>query len=255
MTQRRRFTQRLSFLLAAASICCGSLLPTLTQAQSTDVIHVATDATFPPFEFYKDGKRTGFDIELIELLAKNMGKKVEWTDIDFKGLIPGLVSRRFDVASSAIYITEERRRVVNFTDPYYPGGLVVLTKASNTTIQQPSDLAGKKVSVQVGTKSANYLKEFYPQAERVEVEKNQEMFNLVEIGRVDAAVTGKPAALEYIKTRPGMKVLDKQVSIELYGYAVRKDLPQLTQEMNTALKKAKLDGSYDKLVQKWLSAK
>jgi len=117
MTQRRRFTQRLSFLLAAASICCGSLLPTLTQAQSTDVIHVATDATFPPFEFYKDGKRTGFDIELIELLAKNMGKKVEWTDIDFKGLIPGLVSRRFDVASSAIYITEERRRVVNFTIP------------------------------------------------------------------------------------------------------------------------------------------
>ncbi|KAB7535769.1 DUF3999 family protein [Verminephrobacter sp. Larva24] len=92
-----------------------------------------------------------------------MGKKVEWTDIDFKGLIPGLVSRRFDVASSAIYITEERRRVVDFTDPYYPGGLVVLTKTSNTAIRQPSDLAGKKVSVQVGTKSANYLKAYYPQ--------------------------------------------------------------------------------------------
>lgn len=255
MTQRRSFIQRSTQLLAAAALTTLASLPLMAQAQTVDVIRVATDATFPPFEFYKDGKRTGFDVELIELLARNMGKKVEWTDIDFKGLIPGLVSRRFDVASSAIYITEERRRVVNFTDPYYPGGLVVLTKASNTTIKQPSDLAGKKVSVQVGTKSANYLKEFYPQAERIEVEKNQEMFNLVEIGRADAAVTGKPAALEYIKTRPGMKVLDKQVSIELYGYAVRKDLPQLTEEMNTALKKVKLDGSYDKLVQKWLSAK
>jgi polar amino acid transport system substrate-binding protein len=251
MNHRRRLIR----MLAAVSLAAGfTVAPALACAQTIDVIRVATDATFPPFEFFKDGKRTGFDIELIELLGKTMGKKVEWTDIDFKGLIPGLVSRRFDVASSAIYITEERRRVVNFTDPYYPGGLVVLTKASNTAIKQPSDLAGKKVSVQVGTKSANYLKEYYPQAERIEVEKNQEMFNLVEIGRADAAVTGKPAAIEYAKTRPGMKVLEKQVSIELYGYAVRKDLPQLTEEMNAALKKVKLDGSYDKLVQKWLSS-
>src|SRR6218665_3215440 len=94
-------------LLAAFSF---GLLPALASAKTISVIRVATDATFPPFEFFKNGKRTGFEIEL---LAKNMGKKVEWTDIDFKGLIPGLVSRRFDVASSAIYITEERRRVVD----------------------------------------------------------------------------------------------------------------------------------------------
>ena len=250
MIHRRQLVR----LFAAAGFSLLAGLPGLTSAQTVDVIRVATDATFPPFEFYKDGKRTGFDIELIELLAKTLGKKVEWTDIDFKGLIPGLVSRRFDVASSAIYITEERRRVVNFTDPYYPGGLVILTKASNNTIKTPADLAGKKVSVQVGTKSTAYLKDYYPDAERIEVEKNQEMFNLVEIGRADAAVTGKPAALEYAKSHPGVKVLDKQVSVELYGYAVRKDLPQLTEELNSALKKVKLDGSYDKLVQKWLTA-
>lgn len=223
-------------------------------AQSAGVMRVATDATFPPFEFFQNGKRTGFDVELIEAMAKAMGKQVEWTDIDFKGLIPGLVSRRFDIAASAIYITEERRKVVDFTDPYYPGGLVVVVKNDNTSIVKPADLNGKKVSVQVGTKSVNYLKEYYPQAERVEVEKNQEMFNLVEIGRADAAVTGKPAALQYAKTRPTVKVLDKQVSIELYGYAVRKDTPELTQAMNAALKKLKLDGSYDKLVKKWLDA-
>ena len=65
-----------------------------------DTIRVATDATFPPLEFVKDGKRTGFDIELIDAMAKTMGKKVQWVDIDFKGLIPGLIANRFDVAAS-----------------------------------------------------------------------------------------------------------------------------------------------------------
>lgn len=246
MNHRRYFIA----LIAAASLA----VPMLVNAQSAGVIRVATDSTFPPFELYKDGKRTGFDIELIETLAKSMGKKVEWTDIDFKGLIPGLISKRFDVAASGIYITEERRKVVDFTDPYYPGGLVIVVKSDNHSILKPADLEGKKVSVQVGTKSVNYLKEYFPHVERVEVEKNQEMFNLVEIGRTDAAVTGKPAALEYVKARPGVKVLDKQISVELYGFAVRKDTPELTQALNAALKKAKLDGSYDKLVKKWLGA-
>lgn len=236
----------------ALLIAVNFVVPTLANAQSAGIIRVATDATFPPFEFSKDGKRTGFDIELIETLAKSMGKKVEWTEIDFKGLIPGMVSKRFDMAASAIYITEDRRKVVDFTDPYYPGGLVMVVKSGNTTILKPEDMIGKKVAVQVGTKSVGYLKEFFPQVERVEVEKNQEMFNLVEIGRADAAVTGKPAALQYAKARPGVKVLDKQVSVELYGFAVRKDLPELTRGMNAALKKSKLDGSYDSLVKKWL---
>lgn len=238
----------------ALLIAVNFVVPTLANAQSAGIIRVATDATFPPFEFSKDGKRTGFDIELIETLAKSMGKKVEWTEIDFKGLIPGMVSKRFDMAASAIYITEDRRKVVDFTDPYYPGGLVMVVKSGNTTILKPEDMIGKKVAVQVGTKSVGYLKEFFPQVERVEVEKNQEMFNLVEIGRADAAVTGKPAALEYAKARPGVKVLDKQVSVELYGFAVRKDLPELTRGMNAALKKSKLDGSYDSLVKKWLAS-
>ena len=238
----------------ALLIAANFVVPTLANAQSAGIIRVATDATFPPFEFSKDGKRTGFDIELIETLAKSMGKKVEWTEIDFKGLIPGMVSKRFDMAASAIYITEDRRKVVDFTDPYYPGGLVMVVKSGNTTILKPEDMIGKKVAVQVGTKSVGYLKEFFPQVERVEVEKNQEMFNLVEIGRADAAVTGKPAALEYAKARPGVKVLDKQVSVELYGFAVRKDLPELTRGMNAALKKSKLDGSYDSLVKKWLAS-
>jgi polar amino acid transport system substrate-binding protein len=239
---RRRFLG----LFAALSMSVAAM------AQAQDAIRVATDATFPPFEYTQNGKRTGFDVELIEAIAGTLGRKVEWTEIDFKGLIPGLVARRFDVAASAIYITDERRKVVDFTDPYYPGGLVIMVKKGNTAIRGPEDLNGKKVSVQVGTKSVNFLKEKFPGARRVEVEKNQEMFQLVEIGRADAAVTGKPAARLYERERGTLHVLDEQLTVEEYGFAIRKDEPELTRQFNDALKKLKADGTYQKLVDKYL---
>ena len=242
---------RRQLLLSTVASLIFATLGSLAHAQGTDVLRVATDATFPPMEFVENGKRTGFDVELVEAVAAKMGKKVEWTDIDFKGLIPGLVSKRYDMAVSAIYIPDERKKVVDFPEPYFAGGLVAMVKDGNTSIKSPADLNGKKVSVQVGTKSVSYVKEKFPQVQLVEVEKNQEMFNLVDIGRADAAVTGKPAAFQYARTRPGLKVLPEQLTTEEYGMAIRKDTPELTAAVNDALGKLKADGSYAKLVAKW----
>jgi len=224
-----------------------------TPAHAQDPLRVVTDATFPPMEFVKDGQRTGFDIELIEALGKAMNRKVEWIDIDFKGLIPALQAGRADMAVSAIYITDARRNVVDFTDPYYAGGLVVLTRKDGP-VKTLKDLDGRKVSVQVGTKSVNYLKEHYPKVQRVEVEKNQEMFNLVQVGRADAAVTGKPAAKLFAQSAPGLTVLDEQITTEQYGIAVAKNQPELTAALNAALKQLKADGTYDRIVTKWFEA-
>ena len=217
-----------------------------------NVLRVATDATFPPMEFVENGKKTGFDVELVEAVAAKMGKKVEWVDIDFKGLVPGLIARRYDMAVSAIYITDERKKVVDFTQPYYAGGLVAMVK-EGSPIAKLTDLDGKKVSVQVGTKSVGYMTEHFPKVQRVEVEKNQEMFNLVDIGRADAAVTGKPAAFQYVRTRPGLRVLDEQLTTEEYGMALRKDTPELTKAVNGAIAKLKADGTYAAIVKKWFS--
>jgi polar amino acid transport system substrate-binding protein len=222
-------------------------------AQS-NVLRVATDATFPPMEFVENGKKTGFDVELVEAVAAKMGKKVEWVDIDFKGLVPGLIAKRYDMAVSAIYITEERKKVVDFTQSYYAGGLVAMVK-DGSPIAKLTDLNGKKVSVQVGTKSVGFLTEHYSKVQRVEVEKNQEMFNLVDIGRADAAVTGKPAAFQYIRTRGGMKVLPEQLTTEEYGMAIRKDTPELTVAVNKALEQLKADGGYQAIINKWFPAK
>jgi polar amino acid transport system substrate-binding protein len=201
-------------------------------------------------EFTENGKRTGFDVDLVEAIGKKLGRPVEWVDIDFKGLIPGLISHRFDMAVSAIYITDERKKAVDFTEPYYAGGLVVMVK-DGSSIKKPSDLDGKKVTVQVGTKSVGFLQEHYPKVQRVEVEKNQEMFNLVDIGRADAAVTGKPAAYQYVRTRPGLHVLPEQLTTEEYGMALRKDEPELTKAVNHAIEQLKADGTYAANVNKW----
>ncbi|MFT4068053.1 transporter substrate-binding domain-containing protein [Paraburkholderia sp.] len=247
---------KLKMLLSAASLGVAMILagvPGSAAAQNANVLNVATDATFPPMEFVDKGQRTGFDIDIMNALAKAMGKQIQWTDIDFKGLIPGLVAHRFDVAISGIYITPERAQVVDFTQPYFAGGLSALVKA-DSPIKTLADLNGKKVTVQVGTKSVNFLRDNYPQVQRVEVEKNQEMFDLVGIGRADAAVTGKPAAYQFVRTRPGFRVLDKELTTEAYGIAVRKDEPQLRDQLNAALAKIKADGTYNAIVQKWFSA-
>ena len=235
--------RRHSIALLAISAC----LTTSAFAQQP-ALRVVTDATFPPMEFVKDGKRTGFDIDLVEALGKEMGRK-----IDFKGLIPALQSGRADMAMSAIYITDERRKVVDFSDPYYAGGLVVLTKKAGP-VKTLKDLDGKKVSVQVGTKSVQFLKDNFPKAERLEVEKNQEMFNLAQIGRADAAVTGKPAAKLYAQSHPDMTVLAEQITTEEYGIAIPKNQPATTQAVNAALKAIKANGTYDKLVAKWFES-
>ena len=235
------------------ALALGAVGATTAFAQS-NVLRVATDATFPPMEFVENGKKTGFDVELVEAVAAKMGKKVEWVDIDFKGLVPGLIAKRYDMAVSAIYITDERKKVVDFTQPYYAGGLVAMVK-DGSPITTLADLNGKKVSVQVGTKSVGYLTDNYPKVQRVEVEKNQEMFNLVDIGRADAAVTGKPAAFQYVRTRGGMKVLPEQLTTEEYGMAIRKDTPELTAAVNTALDQLKADGGYQVLVNKWFPSK
>lgn len=232
--------------LAVSLLSCS-----VTALAAGGPINAVTDATFPPMEYVSNQKMTGFDIELVDAIGAKLGRKVQWTNVDFKGLIPSLVAGRADIAVSAIYITPERQKVVNFTQPYLTGGLVVLVKDGNNSINSAVDLKGKKVSVQTGTKSVEWLKTHIPQADEIQVEKNEQMFNLVSIGRADAAVTGKPAAFQYARTRGGVRVLPEALTSEEYGIAVRKDEASLVSDINHALDQLKADGTYQKLVDKW----
>lgn len=219
--------------------------------QAAEPIRVAIDPTFPPMEYMNNNQRTGFDIDLACALAKKIGRPLVYTDMDFKALIPSVLSGRQDIVLSAIYITDDRKKVVDFTEPYFSAGLVVMVKKDDKRITSPKALAGKRVAVQVGTKSVNLLTEQYPTVQRIEVEKNEEMFNALEAGRADAVVTGKPAAMLYSKTRGTTKVLSEPLTHEVYGIAVSKNEPDLRQQLNTALKAIRADGTYDAVMKKW----
>lgn len=228
----------------------------LDAIKKTGVLTVGTDSTFAPFEYTENNQMVGFDIDLVREIAKLIGAKdVKFVDIDFKGLIPGLQAKQFDMIASAMYITDERKKVINFSDPYYPGGLVIMVQKDNNTIKGPEDLKDKKIAVQIGTKSVTYLQQNYPEAKLVEVEKNAEMFLELENGRVDAVVTGKPAAKLYVQKRPVLKVLDKQLTVEEYGFGIRKEDTEFLKAVNNALKTLKENGTYQKLVDKWFEGK
>lgn len=226
-----------------------TLLSSLSHA--ADPIRVAIDPTFPPMEYMQGNQRTGFDVDLAEAISKKIGRPLSYTDMDFKAMVPSVLAGRQDIVLSAIYITDDRKKVVDFTDPYFTAGLVVMVKKGDIRFTTPKDLAGKRVAVQVGTKSVQVLADQYPDAHPVEVEKNEEMFNSLETGRADAVITGKPAALLYIKKRGTTQLLPEPITHEEYGIAVSKREPELRQQLNDAIKSIKADGTYEALVKKW----
>ncbi|WP_416260859.1 transporter substrate-binding domain-containing protein [Gibbsiella quercinecans] len=235
------------------TLCMPAILH-FGSSMAAEPIRVAIDPTFPPMEYMQQGKRVGFDIDLAEALAEKLGRPLEYTDMDFKAMVPSVLAGRSDIILSAIYITDDRKKVVDFTEPYFSAGLVILVNKDNTSIKGPADLAGKRVAVQVGTKSVSVLNSEYPTAKLIEVEKNEEMFNSLTSGRADAVVTGKPAALLFAKARGTSKVLAEPVTHEDYGIAVSKREPELRAALNKALEQIRADGSWQRIYDKWFGA-
>src|SRR3546814_17300136 len=126
-------------------------LPAGNAAAQAKELLVATDTAFVPFEFKQNGKYTGFDIELWDAIAKQAGFKYSLRPMDFNGIIPGLQTRNIDVALAGITIRDDRKKVIDFSDPYYESGLAILVNKDNNAIKTAKDLEGKMVAVKIGT--------------------------------------------------------------------------------------------------------
>lgn len=237
---------------SAASVADGS--SKLAQLRSGALpLRVGTDATFPPFEFTDaKGTKVGFDIELVRALAAKAGiPKVQFTQMPFGNIVPALQANQIDIGASSIYISKERAKVVDFSDIYYPGGLGLFVAVDNSQITKLADIAGKRVAVQVGTKSVEWLKKNAPAAQLVTVQTNEQMFSSVRLGQADAVVTGAPGGKYFIAKQGGLKPVAGQLTKENYGYPFQKSDTKLREAFNTALKQMKSDGSYDSLTNKW----
>ena len=219
-------------------------------AGAKDLI-VGVDANFMPFEFKVNGKLTGFDVELFEAIAKEIGIDFKWQTMDFNGIIPGLQSKNIDAAIAGITIKSDREKVVDFSHPYYDSGLIMLVKADNKDIKVIEDLEGKVVATKLGTTSVDFLKSV-PTKEVKLLPNTDNLFMELISGGVDAVFFDSPPLLYYAKNQGKGKV--KTVGPLYQGQSYGIAFPQgsdLRDKVNVALLKFIEDGSYAKLYKKW----
>ena len=214
---------------------------------------VATDSSFVPFEFEQDGEHVGFDIDIVNAIADEVGFEIDLEVTNFDGIIPGLQTGTFDIAIAGITITDERKEAVDFTSPYYKSGIRVGVPVDNTDITSIDDLEGKTVASRLGSAPLDYINENVPSAEALPFEQLDQMYLAVEGGTADALLYDAPNVEYYISTtgEGKLKAVGDLLEAQDYGLAVSKGNDELVTAMNDALAKIIEDGTYAEIYDEW----
>ncbi len=238
-------------LVKAAVLFSMIILCSVGAVQAKELV-VAVDANFMPFEFKVDGKLTGFDVELFDAIAKDIGLDYKWQTMDFNGIIPALQSRSVDAAIAGITIKSEREEVVDFSHPYYDSGLIILVKADNNDIKVLEDLEGKLVATKLGTTSVDFLKKNVETKDLKLLPNTDNLFMELVSGGVDAVFFDSPPLLYYAQNqgKGQVKTVGPLYQGQSYGIAFPEG-SDLREKVNITLLKFMEDGTYDKLYEKW----
>jgi polar amino acid transport system substrate-binding protein len=222
----------------------------LAATKKEGVLRLASEGGYPPFNYFEKKKLTGFEIELAEAISQELKLKPEWQTFPFDSLLIGLKDNRFDLVAASHSITEERAKAVDFTDPEYCTGTVIMAKPGGP--KSKAELAGKTVAVQVGTTMFQQLKSIEGIKEIKTYPKDTDSLQNLMAGRADAWVTEKFVALDVLKKQPGIKLqMGDTIVEEKIAMAVAKGNKDLVSKVNGALAKLKKDGTYAKLSKKY----
>lgn len=219
-------------------------------APAGKVLKVATDANFPPFEFYQEQSKvhTGFDIALTKAVAKQMGyEKVEFVNVHFKDILTGLQDKKYDMAVAALSITPERERLVDFSEAYAEDGYKVIVNKNARLGDDFAALAGKTVAVEEGSYAEKLVKAQANGAKVIPVYDTEAGIKLVADGKADALVASKIVASFFITHNYGDKVKFAGETVlhgDKYGMAVAHGNQELQKKVNEALKEIKRSGEY-----------
>jgi ABC-type amino acid transport substrate-binding protein len=259
-----------AFVLAFAAAACGGDdeegTPGDTATETTEtapsfstieegVLTVGSDIPFAPFEFREGGELTGFDVELVEEIAKRLNLTTDWRDTAFDTIFTQLAAGRYDVVASATTITPEREEQVNFTVPYYRAQQSLTVNTERTPdIQSVDDLGeGHTVAVQTGTTGEAWAQEnLAPNG--VEVRSFPEApdtYTALEGGNVTGVIFDEPASVAEAEKRPALEVVEVIDTDEDYGFAVDPQNEELLAAIDEALQAMIDDGTYQQIYDKW----
>jgi lysine-arginine-ornithine-binding protein len=249
-------TQRTGRIAATFLLLLLSPIPLLAQTALQHVrqggeLRVGTDATYPPFETVEGDEYSGFDIDLVKAVAREMNVRARFINSGFDGIFPALQNGTFDAVISSVTITDERKASMLFSDPYYDSGQLIAVREEAQGIATPDDLKGKTVGVQINTTAQ------YDLEKRAGVTVNK--YNTIDLAlldlqnkRIDAVVSDAPV-LKYMifKSFRGLKTVGRRFTDEKFGIAVAQGNEDLVREINAALKKIRESGEYDQIHEKW----
>lgn len=263
--------KRLLTLTLALLMLCTTLFTFVSCGNSDDVFVMATNATFPPYE-YKEGREyLGIDIEIGKEIASRLGMKFKLKDVDFDSIIPGVQSGKYDAGLAGMTVTEERLKNISFSTPYANAVQVIIVPENSpyTTPESfysafdaegnPSALADAnlKIGVQKGTTGEIYASDELANwgfgADHVNVYKNgPEAVQDLKNGRIQAVIIDSEPAKAYVAQNAGLKILDASYADEEYAICVAKENTALLESINKVLADMKADGTLDRIISKYI---
>lgn len=241
-------------MIGTAFAGCGKKSLTVTEGTLT----MATNAEFPPYEYYDGETVVGIDAEVAKKIADKLDLKLEIKDVDFDSIIPGVQTGKYDIGMAGMTVTPDRQKEVNFTNSYATGVQVVIVKKDGA-IKTLDDITGKKIGVQQGTTGDIYASDTTENggygAENVTKYANGALaVEGLKSGKVDCVIIDNEPAKKYVEANAGLTILETEYVKEDYAICTSKDNSELTEKINTALKELIADGSVKTVVNKYISA-
>jgi polar amino acid transport system substrate-binding protein len=247
--------------IAAAMVACVVAAPaasqTLDEIKERGELVVGVKTDFPPFgSVDSSGKNIGFDVDLAHAFAEALfgdENAVEFVSVTSGNRIPFLQSEKIDIIMASMTITDERAEVVDFSEPYFLSGSLILTP-ENSEIQSVEDLNGKTVAVVQGSVQDTIVEELAPEADRVKFGKVSEAVLALKTGRADAYVHDDIVVLTLAQENPDLKPVGEPFRPLPYGVAVRKGDDAFSAWMDEQFARMREDGSFDALWDKHFGA-
>jgi polar amino acid transport system substrate-binding protein len=217
-------------------------------------IVVGSDIPYPPFEFGRAPDYKGYDIELVDEIAKRIGSEVTYKDTSFDTIFRDLAQGKFDMVASSTTITPERQKEVDFSDGYYETDQS-LTVKEGSDIKSVEDLQGKTIGAQKGTTGADFSQNNTSAASVRTYGEVDDAFNALQAGQVDAVINDFSSSEDAVNAKGGLVIVQKIVTREIYGFAFQKGSTELEDAVNGALADMKDDGTFTQIYKKWFKEK